>query len=172
MLIIELRATSSALQGEERPMWLKEFRDFAMKGNVLDLAVGIIIGAAFTSVVNSLVNDMLMPPIGRMTGNVDFQNLFISLNGHEYPTLQAAKAAGAPTINYGSFVNSLVNFLIVSAVVFMLVKQVARFDRLSRVAGALPSVKKCRFCASSIPMEAVRCPMCTSVLEAPREMVT
>ena len=146
-------------------MWLKEFRDFAMKGNVLDLAVGIIIGAAFTSVVNSLVNDMLMPPIGRLTGNVDFQNLFISLNGQTYPTLAAAKAAGAPTMNYGSFVNSIVNFVIVSAVVFMLVKQVARFNRLSRVAGALPSSKKCRFCASGIPIEAIRCPMCTSALD-------
>jgi large conductance mechanosensitive channel len=147
-------------------MWLNELRDFAMKGNVLDLAVGIIIGAAFTSVVNSLVNDMLMPPIGKLTGNVDFQNLFISLNGQTYPTLIAAKAAGAPTMNYGSFVNSIVNFVIVASVVFMLVKQVGRFNRLSRVTGALPSVKKCRFCASSIPTEAIRCPMCTSALES------
>jgi large conductance mechanosensitive channel len=146
-------------------MWLKDLRDFAMKGNILDLAVGIIIGAAFTSVVNSLVNDMLMPPIGRMTGNVDFQNLFLSLNDQKYATLAQAKAAGAPTLNYGAFINAVVNFLIVSSVVFMLVKQVARFNRLSRVAGALPSTKKCRFCASSISLEAIRCPMCTSVLE-------
>lgn len=145
---------------------LKEFREFAMKGNVLDLAVGVIIGAAFTSVVNSLVNDMLMPPIGRLTGNVDFQNLFISLNGAHYPTLAAAKAAGAPTMNYGLFINAVINFLIVASVVFLLVRQVGRFDKLSKVTGALPSTKKCRFCASSIPREAVRCPMCTSELES------
>lgn len=145
-------------------MW-KEFRNFAIKGNVVDLAVGVIIGAAFSSVVNSLVNDMLMPPIGRLTGNVDFQNLFLSLNGHHYATLGAAKAAGAPTINYGSFINAVINFLIVSGVIFLLVRQIAKFERLSRVAGALPSNKKCRFCASNIPREAIRCPMCTSDLE-------
>ena len=145
-------------------MW-KEFRDFAMRGNVLDLAVGVIIGAAFSSVVNSLVTDVLMPPIGKLSGNVDFQNLFFSLNGMEYATLAAAKAAGAPTINYGLFINAVINFLIVSSVIFLLVRQVGRFERLSRVAGALPSTKKCRYCASSIPREAIRCPQCTSELE-------
>ena len=147
-------------------MW-KEFREFAIKGNVVDLAVGVIIGAAFTSVVNSLVNDILMPPIGRITGNVDFQNLFIALNGKHYPSLAAAKAAGAPTVNYGLFTNTIINFIIVSAVIFLLVQQIGRFERLSKVAGALPSNKKCRFCASSIPREAIRCPLCTSHLDEP-----
>ncbi len=146
-------------------MW-KEFRDFAVKGNVVDLAVGVIIGAAFTSVVNSLVNDILMPPIGRLTGGVDFTNLFVSLNGQHYPTLAAAKAAGAPTINYGLFANAVINFLIVAGVIFLLVRQLTRFDRLSRVASAVPSTKKCPFCASSIPRAAVRCPLCTSDLPA------
>jgi large conductance mechanosensitive channel len=145
-------------------MW-REFRDFAIKGNVLDLAVGVIIGAAFSSVVNSLVNDMLMPPIGKLTGGVDFKDLFISLNGVHYTSLAAAKASGAPTLNYGVFINTLLSFLVVSLVIFLLVRQVARFDRLSKVAGALPSTKKCRFCASTIAREAIRCPQCTSVLE-------
>jgi large conductance mechanosensitive channel len=145
-------------------MW-QEFREFAMKGNVLDLAVGVIIGAAFSGVVNSLVSDMLMPPIGRLAGNVDFQNLFLSLDGVSYQTLAAAKAAGAPTLNYGAFINTIINFLIVSAIIFLLVRQIGRFERLSRVAGASPSTKKCRFCASGIPREAVRCPFCTSKLE-------
>jgi large conductance mechanosensitive channel len=144
---------------------LGEFRDFAIKGNVLDLAVGVIIGAAFSSVVGSLVNDVLMPPIGRLTGNVDFKELFLALNGQHYATLAAAKAAGAPTLNYGAFVNSVVNFLIVAAVIFVLVKQITRFQKLSKVTGATSSVKKCRFCASKIAVEAVRCPHCTSNLE-------
>lgn len=144
---------------------LREFRDFAMKGNVLELAVGIIIGAAFTSVVNSLVNDILMPPLGMLTGNVDFRDLFISLNGQPYASLAAAKVAGAPTINYGQFVNAVVSFVIVAFVVFLLVRQVTRFERLSRVAGAVTRTKKCRYCVSVIPDEAVRCPFCTSDLQ-------
>ncbi len=145
---------------------LKEFRDFAIKGNVLDLAVGVIIGAAFSGVVTSLVNDVLMPPIGRVTGNVDFKDLFLSLNRKYYPTLAAAKAAGAPTLNYGAFLNSIVYFLIVAAVIFVLVRQVTRFQRLSKVAGLLPSEKKCRFCTTKIPVEAIRCPNCTSILDS------
>ena len=145
-------------------MW-REFRDFAMRGNVLDLAVGVIVGAAFTGVVNSLVTDILMPPIGRLTGNVDFKDLFVSLNGQHYPTLTAAKAAGAPTVNHGLFLNAVITFVIVAAVVFLLVRQVAKFQRISAVAGAHPSTIKCRFCASAIPREAVRCPLCTSNLE-------
>lgn len=106
---------------------LEEFRRFVARGNVIDLAVGIIMGAAFTTVVNSLVNDIIMPPIGRVTGGVDFSSLFIDLSGGDYPSLQAAKAAGAATVNYGLFVNAAINFLIVSAAVFFLVKQVNRF---------------------------------------------
>ena len=145
-------------------MW-KDFREFAFKGNVIDLAVGVIIGAAFTSVVNSLVSDVLMPPIGQLTGNVDFKELFVSLDGQRYPTLAEAKAKGAPTINFGLFINSVISFLIVAAAVFFLVRQIARFQSKPEAADALPSVKKCQFCASAIPREAIRCPHCTSTLE-------
>lgn len=143
---------------------LKDFRDFAVRGNVVDLAVGVIIGAAFTGVVNSLVADVLMPPIGRLTGNVDFKDLFVSLNGQHYASLATAKAAGAPTLNYGVFLNSVVNFLIVSFVIFMLVRQLARFQRVAAVTGAAPSSKKCPYCRSAIAFDASRCPQCTSHL--------
>lgn len=145
---------------------LKDFRDFAVRGNVVDLAVGVIIGAAFTGVVNSLVADVLMPPIGRLTGNVDFKDLFVSLNGQHYASLAAAKAAGAPTLKYGVFMNTIVNFLIVSFVVFLLVRQLARFQRLAAATGAGPSNKKCPYCRSAIAVDATRCPQCTSHLEA------
>jgi large conductance mechanosensitive channel len=143
---------------------LKEFRDFALKGNVLDLAVGVIIGAAFSSVVTSLVNDLLMPPIGKLTGNVDFKDLFVSLNGKTYASLAAARATGAPVLAYGQFLNTVLNFLIVSIVIFLLVKQITRFQKLTAMTGAGPSTKKCRFCATLIPVEALRCPHCTSEL--------
>jgi large conductance mechanosensitive channel len=113
---------------------LKEFRDFALKGNVIDLAVGIIIGAAFGKVVSSLVNDILMPPLGQLMGKVDFSSLFIALNGESYPSISAAKAAGAPTLNVGLFANSCVDFLIVAFCVFLLVKQINRFKRAADVA--------------------------------------
>ena len=143
----------------------KEFRDFAIKGNVLDLAVGVIIGAAFGGVVSSLVNDVLMPPIGRLTGNVDFRDLFIPLNGVHYASLAAARAAGAPTLNYGVFLNTVLNFLIVAAVIFALVKQINRFEKLSAATGATSSSKTCPFCGSKIPSVAIRCPHCTSSLD-------
>lgn len=136
-----------------------------MRGNVLDLAIGVIMGAAFGAVVNSLVNDIIMPPIGRIMANVDFKDLFIPLNGHHYASLAVAKAAGAPTINYGAFLNTLLNFLIVAFVVFLLVKQVNRLLKRSNMAHAASSVKSCPYCASSIPMKAVRCPFCTSDLK-------
>ena len=117
---------------------LKEFRDFAMRGNVLDLAVGIIIGAAFTSVVNSLVNDIIMPPIGYIMNGIDFSNFFVVLKGDEYASLKAAKDAGAVTVNYGVFLNAIINFLIVAFAVFMLVKQVNRFRKQEAAAPAAP----------------------------------
>jgi len=141
---------------------LKEFKEFAMKGNVLDLAVGIIIGAAFTGVVNSFVNDVLTPPLGRLTGGVDFSNLFLNISGQYYATLKDAKAAGAATINYGLFINAMIQFAIVAFAVFLLVKQVNRF-RGPAVAPPV-STKDCPFCATAIPLKASRCPNCTSAL--------
>jgi large conductance mechanosensitive channel len=144
--------------------WWTEFREFAIKGNVLDLAVGVIIGAAFSNVVNTLVNDVLMPPIGRLTGNVDFRDLYLPLNASRYSSLAAAKAAGAPTLNYGIFLNSVLNFLIVALVIFLLIKQLNRFQKLATATGAGPSTKTCPFCASKIARVAIKCPQCTSSL--------
>jgi large conductance mechanosensitive channel len=141
----------------------KEFKTFAMRGNVIDLAVGVIIGAAFGKVVSSLVDDIIMPPIGRLLGHVDFSNLFISLNGKHYDTLAAAKAAAAPTINYGLFLNTIINFLIVALAVFLLVQQVNRLNKKPAPAAA-PTTKDCPQCAMPIPLAAKRCPHCTSQL--------
>src|SRR3954463_7839359 len=143
---------------------LKEFRDFAMKGNVLDLAVAVIIGAAFGAIVTSLVSDVIMPPIGLILGHVDFKDLFFSLNGQSYPTLAAAKAAAAPVIAYGQFLNTVINFLIVAFVVFIVVRQASRLQR--KPAPAPPAGRECPFCRTSIPIAAVRCPNCTSQLGA------
>lgn len=137
---------------------LQEFKDFALKGNVLDLAVGVIIGAAFSKIVTSLVEDILMPPLGMAMGKVDFSSLFLSLNGQHYPSVAAAKAAGAPTINYGLFLNNILGFVIVALCVFLLVKAVNRKKR-----PAVPH-KSCPFCRSSIDLQAIRCPQCTSDL--------
>ncbi len=139
---------------------LSEFKTFIMRGNVADLAVGVIIGASFGAIVTSLVNDVLMPPIGRLLGGVDFKDFFISLAGQSYPTLAAAKAAGAPTLNYGLFLNALINFLIVSFAIFLLVRQVNRL--LPKPAAR---TKDCAWCATAIPVSAKRCPHCTSNLE-------
>jgi large conductance mechanosensitive channel len=141
---------------------LSEFKTFIMRGNVVDLAVGVIIGAAFGTIVTSLVNDVLMPPIGRLLGGVDFKDFFISLSGQAYPTLAAAKAAGAPTINYGVFLNAVINFLIVAFAVFLLVQQVNRL--FPKPAAPAAPMKDCAWCASSIPAAAKRCPHCTSNL--------
>lgn len=141
---------------------LKEFKEFAMRGNVLDMAVGIIIGAAFGGIVTSLVNDVLMPPVGLLLGKVDFANLFIVLRGDHFSTLAQAKAAGATTLNYGVFLNAVVNFLIVAFAVFLLVRQV---NKLRREPAPAPTTKECPCCYSNIPLKATRCPQCTSELK-------
>jgi large conductance mechanosensitive channel len=140
---------------------LTEFKKFAMRGNVIDLAVGVVIGAAFGKIVSSLVADVIMPPIGLLMGGLDFSNLFWTLSGSEYKTLAEAKAAGAATINYGLFVNTLIDFLIVAAAIFLLVRQINRL-----VPPPPASTKECGYCASPIPLKATRCPQCTSQLEA------
>jgi large conductance mechanosensitive channel len=141
---------------------LKEFKEFIMRGNVLDLAVGIVIGAAFGKIVTSLVTDIVMPPIGVLLGKVDFSNLFIDLSGKHYPNLKAAKDAVAPTINYGLFLNTVIDFLIVAFVIFIVVKQANRLKR--QPAAAAPTTKECPFCHTAIPIPATRCPNCTSQL--------
>jgi large conductance mechanosensitive channel len=147
---------------------LKEFRDFAMRGNVIDLAIGIIIGAAFGKIVSSLVNDMLMPPLGLLLGKVDFSSLFVSLSGQHYESIAAAKAAGAATLNYGLFINAVVNFLIVAFAVFILVRQVnrwtAKFAPAKEQAPLSPATKECPYCISTISLQATRCPHCTAAL--------
>lgn len=143
---------------------LKEFRAFVMKGNVLDLAVAVIIGAAFGAIVTSMVNDVIMPPIGLALGHMDFKDLFISLSGQSYATLALAKAAGAPVIAYGQFLNTIVNFLIIAFVVFLVVRTANRLKR--EPAPPDPTTKACRFCFEAIPIPATRCPHCTSQLNA------
>jgi len=143
----------------------KEFKEFALRGRVIDLAVGIIVGAAFNSVVNSLVNDIIMPPIGLLLGKVDFSNLFVTLWGPHLPTLQDAKTAGAVTINYGVFINNIINFLIVSFAVFLLVKQIIRLRRVTAQAPTSQQNRECPYCKMSISSAAVRCPYCTSDLK-------
>jgi len=144
---------------------LKDFKEFIMRGNVVDLAVGIIIGAAFGKIVTSLVNDILMPPLGLVLGKMDFSGLFINLSGPAYPSLVAAKAAGAPTINYGVFINTIVDFLIVSAAIFFIVLQIAKLRKRNEPPAA-PSTKECPYCLSAIAIKATRCPHCTSELKA------
>jgi large conductance mechanosensitive channel len=154
-------ASPKALLGGKGGM-LGEFRDFALRGNMIDMAVGIIIGAAFGRVVSSFVSDIIMPPIGLITGHSDFSNHFINLSGHAYATLAEAKAAGAATINYGVFCNALFDFLIVAAAVFLLIRQVNRLNR-SRGAPA-QATKECPYCMASVPVKATRCGQCTSML--------
>lgn len=140
---------------------LKEFKQFIARGNVIDLAIGVIIGAAFGKIVTSFVNDILMPPIGLLLGNVNFADLFIALSGGAYATLEEAQAAGAVTINYGLFINAIIDFLIVAFVIFLLVKQV---NRLKKPEPTEPTTKDCPYCLSEIPIKATRCPHCTSEL--------
>jgi large conductance mechanosensitive channel len=140
---------------------LKEFKEFAMRGSVLDLAVGVIIGAAFGKVVSSLVDDVIMPPIGRLLGHVDFSNLFINLSEAHYTSVAAAKAAGAPTLNYGTFLNTIINFLIVAFAVFLLVRSVNKW--LPKPAAPV-TTKPCPQCTMAIPIGAKKCPHCTSPL--------
>jgi large conductance mechanosensitive channel len=144
-------------------MW-KEFKEFILRGSVVDLAVAVIMGAAFGKVVTSLVNDIVMPPIGLVLGKVDFSDLYINLSGKEYPSLSAAKAAGAPTINYGLFLNAVINLVIVGAAIFLVVKGINAVHRAKVEAG--PAMKECPYCKSSIPAAASRCPQCTSELKS------
>ncbi len=141
----------------------KEFKEFAIKGNAIDMAVGIIIGAAFGAVVKSLVDDIIMPPFGRIIGGVDFNNLYFNLSGGSYESLAAAKAAGASTLNYGLFINTLLSFLIVSGTLFLMVKFINRLKR--EQPAKEPDEKDCQYCRSRIAKEAVRCPFCTSDLK-------
>ena len=143
----------------------KEFREFAMRGNVLDMAIGIIIGVAFGAIVNSLVKDIIMPPIGLAIGNIDFSNLFINLSSGSYATLAAAKEAGVATINYGVFINTVINFLIVAFVLFLIVRAMNKLRRKEE-APVEPTTKECPFCLSQVPIKATRCPHCTSQLKA------
>jgi large conductance mechanosensitive channel len=138
----------------------KEFREFIMRGNVVDLAIAVVIGAAFGKIITSFVEDVLMPPIGLALGNVDFSNLFINLSGKDYPSVAAAKAAGAATLNYGMFFNHIINFLIIAFVIFLLIKQINRMQKPA----AVPATKDCPQCLSAIPIKATRCAHCTSNL--------
>jgi large conductance mechanosensitive channel len=143
---------------------LKEFKEFAMRGNVLDMAVGIIIGAAFGKIVTSLVSDILMPPIGLLLGKLDFASLFISLTGQTYGSLAEAKNAGAATINYGLFINSVIDFVIVAFAIFLIIRQVNKLQRKPQQPEPATTTKECPYCALAIPIKAVRCPQCTSEL--------
>jgi len=142
---------------------LKEFKQFAMRGNVLDMAIGIIIGAAFGKIITSLVGDILMPPLGLILGKVDFSGLFLNLSGKSFATLAEAKAAGVPTINYGLFLNTVIDFIIVAFAIFLLVRQINRWNK---PVPAAPTTKDCPFCCSAIAIKATRCPNCTSELRA------
>ncbi|WP_199478561.1 large conductance mechanosensitive channel protein MscL [Peribacillus saganii] len=144
---------------------IQEFKKFIMRGNVIDLAVGVIIGAAFSKIVTSLVDDVLMPPIGLIIGKVDFSDLFISLSGEKYDSLAEAKAAGAATLNYGLFLNNIINFLIISLAIFIIVRQVNRFHKKEEP--ETPLKKPCPECFTDIHLEAKRCPSCTTYLAEP-----
>ncbi len=144
---------------------LNELKKFVKRGNVLDLAVGVIIGTAFSAIIGSLVNDIIMPPIGLLLKNVNFTDLFISLDGNSYASLEAAKTAGAPTLNYGVFINSVLNFLIIAVVVFLIVRAANRMFERPEEAPSAPETKTCPYCKTAIPVEASRCPHCTSQLE-------
>jgi large conductance mechanosensitive channel len=148
---------------------LKEFKEFAMRGNVMDMAVGIIIGAAFSPIVGSLVGDVIMPPIGLLLGNVDFSNLFLVLKdgatAGPYISMPAAKAAGAVSINYGTFINTIINFVIVAFAIFMMIRVMNKMKREQPAPVAAPSTKECPHCYSAISLKATRCPQCTSELK-------
>ena len=149
---------------------MKEFKEFAVKGNVVDMAVGIIIGAAFGTIVKSLVSDVIMPPIGLALGNVDFANLFVVLKqgtpAGPYPALAEAQAAGAVTINYGAFINTIISFVIIAFAVFLLIRNINKLKREAEEPPAEPTTKECPFCFSTIPIKATRCGFCTSDLKS------
>jgi large conductance mechanosensitive channel len=141
----------------------RELKEFALRGNVVDLAVGVIIGAAFGKIIASLVTDIVMPPLGLILGKVDFSNIFFALNGGHYASLDEAKKAGAPTLNVGMFINNIIDFVIVAFAVFLLVRQI---NRLNAAPPTTPTTRPCPYCVQSIPVQATRCPHCTSQLEA------
>jgi large conductance mechanosensitive channel len=142
---------------------VNEFKQFVMRGNVIDMAVGVIIGAAFGKIVSSMVTDIIMPPIGLLLGKVDFSSLFINMSGKVYNSLAEAQAAGAPTLNYGLFLNNVINFLIVAFVIFIMIKQINKLQKPAKPGSpAAPTTKECPFCCSTIAIKAVRCPNCTS----------
>jgi large conductance mechanosensitive channel len=143
---------------------LREFKEFAMRGNVIDMAVGVIIGAAFGKIVSSFTNDVLMPPIGLMLGKVDFSNLYLNLSGTPYPSLAEAKKAGTATINYGVFFNTILDFVIVAFVLFLLIRQINRLLAPTPPSPGEPTQKECQYCLLSIPIKATRCAHCTSQL--------
>ena len=150
---------------------LKDFKEFAMRGNVVDMAIGIVIGAAFGTIIKSFVDDVLMPPIGLLLGNVDFSNLFVTLKegakaAGPYASLAAAKAAGAVTLNLGVFINTIISFIIIAFAVFLVIKGINRMKREKEAPPAEPTTKECPFCFTTIPIEASRCPNCTSQLSA------
>jgi large conductance mechanosensitive channel len=165
---VALEYAYAQLVAREASMW-KEFKEFALRGNVVDMAVGIIIGAAFGTIIKSLVDDVVMPPVGLLLGGVDFANLFVLLKagdpGAPYASLADAQAAGAVTINYGVFFNAVISFLIVLLVIFFLIRMMNRMHR-EEEAPAEPTTKECPFCLSTIPLEATRCAFCTSELGA------
>ena len=143
---------------------LKEFKAFALRGNMMDLAVAVVMGAAFSPIITSLVNDIIMPPIGLILGKVDFKDLFLNLGGESYPSLAAAKAAAVPVIAYGTFLNTVVNFLIVSFSIFLLIRQLNRLQKPAPPPA--PTTKECPYCLSNVPLQAIRCAHCTSELKA------
>lgn len=145
--------------------FMAEFKKFALKGNMIDLAVGVIIGGAFNSLVSSLVNDIIMPALSIFTGKMDFANWFFALDGNTYETIEAAKEAGVATINYGNFISGIINFIIMAFVVFMMVRAINKLKKDEPAAPAAPTTKKCPFCKTDIPLEATKCPHCTSTLE-------
>lgn len=140
----------------------KEFKEFAFEGNVIDLAIGVVVGGAFGKIVSSLVNDIIMPIVGKLIGNVDFSNFFLSLDGNDYTTLAQAKEAGVATLNYGMFLNIIIEFMIISFALFLVVKQINKFKREKPIEA--PTTKSCEYCLTDIPIKATRCPNCTSEL--------
>jgi large conductance mechanosensitive channel len=145
-------------------MW-KEFREFAVKGNVMDLAIGVIIGGAFGKIVTSLVNDIIMPLVGILVGNVDFSNLFLALGKGSFRTIEEAKSSGVATLNFGMFINNIIDFLIVAFSIFIVIKQINRFTKKKEVIQKAPSTKSCPFCITEINIKATRCPHCTAVID-------
>ncbi len=142
-----------------------EFKEFVMRGNVVDLAIAVVIGGAFGKIITSFVEDVLMPPIGLALGKVDFSNLFLNLSGKDFPSVAAAKAAGAATLNYGLFFNHVINFLIVAFAIFLLIKQINRMNKPAPAPAAAPPTKDCPHCLSAVPLKATKCAHCTSELK-------